>query len=388
MSSRDNAVDIRWGAKTLADRGVLITKDSLSYKSNTIGVHANNHSVYRGLAVATKQLPKGFSSREIPLNDKIKIQPNQNWFDPDKIVSLDPWGMCDDETALEHIEKGAAVNPTISSSPCNISIPELKSAIDNGDIAIDGKIVAYDKSINGIKLSCDNVWHLPGVAKRIGVSEEDLRASLYHETGGMYEELLTCYDKKIFIPPIGGVSIYIFGQIENIAKGGKLTLRVHDECNGSDVFSSNKCTCRPYLMFALQECVSTAQSGGVGIIMYFRKEGRALGEVNKLLIYNRRNLLGDTEYNYFSSSKDINGLTDARFHELCVDFLHWLGIKTIDKFVSMSDQKYSAIINAGINIKNRIELPGTKIPSESYPEIKAKIMSGYFSDKLKDFLSI
>jgi len=81
----------------------------------------------------------------------------------------------------------------------------------------------------------------------------------------------------------------------------ELTLRVHDECapcstnpipitdpshlhptgNGSDVFGSDICTCKPYLTYAIEECVRGAQRGGVGVVVYFRKEGRALGEVTK-----------------------------------------------------------------------------------------------------------
>ena len=68
----------------------------------------------------------------------------------------------------------------------------------------------------------------------------------------------------------------------------KLALRVHDECNGSDVFGSDICTCRPYLIFGLEEAVKEAQTGGSGVVIYFRKEGRALGEVTKYLVYNAR----------------------------------------------------------------------------------------------------
>ena len=31
----------------------------------------------------------------------------------------------------------------------------------------------------------------------------------------------------------------------------KVTVRVHDECNGSDVFGSDICTCRPYLIHGI-----------------------------------------------------------------------------------------------------------------------------------------
>lgn len=63
-----------------------------------------------------------------------------------------------------------------------------------------------------------------------------------------------------------------------------LTLRIHDECNGSDVFGSDICTCRPYLVYGIEEAVKEAQRGGSGVVIYFRKEGRALGEVTKVLV--------------------------------------------------------------------------------------------------------
>ena len=43
-----------------------------------------------------------------------------------------------------------------------------------------------------------------------------------------------------------------------------IACRVHDECNGSDVFGSDICTCRPYLVHGVEVCVETAQQGGVG----------------------------------------------------------------------------------------------------------------------------
>jgi hypothetical protein len=46
---------------------------------------------------------------------------------------------------------------------------------------------------------------------------------------------------------------------------------------GSDVFGSDICTCRPYLIHAIEECIKTAVQGGTGLIVYYRKEGRALG---------------------------------------------------------------------------------------------------------------
>lgn len=57
---------------------------------------------------------------------------------------------------------------------------------------------------------------------------------------------------------------------------------IFGQCNGSDVFCSDICTCRPYLIFGIEEAVKEAQNGGSGVVIYFRKEGRALGEVTKV----------------------------------------------------------------------------------------------------------
>lgn len=98
----------------------------------------------------------------------------------------------------------------------------------------------------------------------------------------MYPELITRPDIKVFLPPIGGLTIYMWGDPQTIPDEDiELTCRVHDECNGSDVFGSDICTCRPYLTHAIEECIKTAQRGGCGIVIYYRKEGRSLGEVTK-----------------------------------------------------------------------------------------------------------
>jgi hypothetical protein len=62
------------------------------------------------------------------------------------------------------------------------------------------------------KAAIDPVWHLPGVAERLGVDESLLRRALFEDTGGMYAELLTRPDLKVFLPPIGGMTVYIFGD--------------------------------------------------------------------------------------------------------------------------------------------------------------------------------
>ena len=160
-------------------------------------------------------------------------------------------------------------------------------------------------------------------------------------------------------------------------------MRVHDECNGSDVFGSDICTCRPYLVHGIEACLETAQAGGAGVIVYFRKEGRALGEVTKFLVYNarKRQAGGDSADAYFTRTECVAGVQDVRFQELMPDVLHWLGISRIDRFVSMSDMKHQAIVSSGIDIVERVAIPDELVPPDARVEIEAKKAAGYYSDK-------
>ena len=134
---------------------------------------------------------------------------------------------------------------------------------------------------------------------------------------------------------------------------------MHDECNGSDVFGSDICTCRPYLTHAIEECIRGAQAGGVGLVVYCRKEGRALGEVTKFLVYNarKRQVGGDRASNYFLRTECVAGVQDMRFQELMPDVLHWLGVRRIHRLVSMSNMKYDAIVGSGIEVGERVKIP-------------------------------
>ncbi len=146
----------------------------------------------------------------------------------------------------------------------------------------------------------------------------------------MFPELVTRPDLRVFLPPIGGITVYLFGDIAKLNDPrAKITCRVHDECNGSDVFGSDICTCRPYLIHGIEECARAAQQGEFGIIIYNRKEGRALGEVTKFLVYNARKRQegGDAAATYFERTECVAGVQDARFQQLMPDALHWLGVQ-------------------------------------------------------------
>jgi GTP cyclohydrolase II len=232
------------------------------------------------------------------------------------------------------------------------------------------------------KAAIEPVWWLPGIARRFNVGEADLRRALFEETGGMYPELVTRGDLEVLLPPVGGQTVYIFGNPRDLADPAvTLTARVHDECNGSDVFGSDICTCRPYLTHAIEECIRGAQTGGVGLVVYCRKEGRALGEVTKFLVYNarKRQAGGDRADNYFLRTECVAGVQDMRFQQLMPDVLHWLGVRTIHRLVSMSNMKYDAIVASGIEVGQRVRIPDELVPADARVEIDAKVAAGYFT---------
>lgn len=296
------------------------------------------------------------------------------------IASFDPFGHIVTEAFPEHFRKGYDIRPTIAVTKAHIDLPELREALVNGRLSADGAVMTATGNVMVTKAAVEPVWHLPTVAARFGVNEYKLRQCLFNETNGMYPELLTRTDLEMFLPPIGGLTIYIFGDVSTIPDPDKmLTVRVHDECNGSDVFGSDICTCRPYLIHGIEMCVKTAQEGGAGVIVYYRKEGRALGEVTKYLVYNMRKRQegGDRAEEYFNCTSTVAGVTDVRFQVMMPDALHWLGIKKIDKFISMSDMKYDAIVNTGIEIVERVPIPEATVPADAQVEINAKVFCGY-----------
>lgn len=145
-----------------------------------------------------------------------------------------------------YLDAGIDARPTIAITRAHIKLNDFDEAVRAGELEVDGKVVVrtptdwinqnraesaaaktarsaddvaaqhmshaqFDAGveINVSKVACEPVWYLPGVAERFGVSEGTLRRALFEETGGMYPELLTRHDLKTFLPPIGGLTVYI-----------------------------------------------------------------------------------------------------------------------------------------------------------------------------------
>jgi GTP cyclohydrolase II len=376
------ALPIQWGAATAPERGPIVGTTTNRSHRNVIGTHSGSYSVYRALAVASGALSRQHKADLTNTSPTDIIGPYPQWTDPSKIVSLDPWGAMVAEAFAAELGAGYDIRPTIAVTQAHVILPEVIEGLQKCRLKADGKVLTAGGAAMVTKAAIEPVWWLPGVAKRFGCSETDLRRVLFEETGGMYPELVTRSDLEVFLPPIGGQTIYIFGNPRDLADPSvELTARVHDECNGSDVFGSDICTCRPYLTHAIEECIQASQRGGVGLVAYSRKEGRALGEVTKFLVYNarKRQVGGDTADQYFARTECVAGVQDMRFQELMPDVLHWLGVKKIHRLVSMSNMKYDAITGSGIEIGERVNIPDELIPADARVEMDAKVAAGYFT---------
>jgi GTP cyclohydrolase II len=375
------AIKIDWGAQDPKRRGPVIGSLTAPGDRNVIGAHAGAYALYRALAVAAGSLDPEHKPDLTNTAPTTSIGPFPQWHHPERIVSLDPYGHLVAEVFADLIEEGLDVRPTIAITRARINLPELRDAMRAGRLKPDGELLTEAGDVSVTKAAVEPVWYLPGIAERFGVKEAALRRGLFEHTGGMFPELVTRSDLKVFLPPIGGMTAYLFGDVAALwDPARKVACRLHDECNGSDVFGSDICTCRPYLAHGIEVCVETAQQGGAGIIVYNRKEGRALGEVTKFLVYNarKRHADGDSAAGYFERTECVAGVQDMRFQELMPDVFHWLGINRIDRFVSMSNLKYDALARQGIEIGERVPIPDDLIPDDAQVEMDAKKAAGYF----------
>jgi len=285
----------------------------------------------------------------------------KNWH---RIVTFDPLGM-------------TATTPTIAATTAKLNMPEL------ADLERDGEIVDEFGAVNTMKIAIYYSWNLPELSKRLGMTEETMRETLYKFS---HDDRLKDPNCKVYMPQVGGMTIYTFGDLARLKDPKtQIAVRVHDECNGSDVFGTDICTCRPYLAFALKNAIERAQQGGVGIFVYFRKEGRSLGEVTKYRVYNARKNQegGDCPEKYFFHTENIAGIRDARFQTMMPDCLNWLGITNIDFLYSMSNEKYDALVESGISIHQRVPLPDSYVPRGAHVELHAKIAAGYHTEDIK-----
>jgi len=179
-------IPIVWGAADPAVRGPLVATVTNRSQRNVIGTHSGAYSVYRALAVAAGALDplrKPDLTNTAPTH---AFGPFPAWSVPEKIVSLDPFGAVVSDAFREYFEKGYDIQPTIAVTKAHIRLPELADAIRAGRLQVDGAVLRPAGDVVVVKAAIEPVWYLPGVARRFGCAEADLRRTLFEHTGGMF----------------------------------------------------------------------------------------------------------------------------------------------------------------------------------------------------------
>ena len=205
-----------WGAPTAAERGPVIATLRNPEHRNAVGSHAGGYSVYRALAITARTLAPDHVADLTDTAPVERIGPHPQWSDPKKIVSLDPWGHLVGEAFQDYLARGYDIRPSIAVTRAHIDMPEIRAAIEARRIRADGDIVSAHGSVKVMKAAIDPVWYLPGIAERFGIEERRLRRSLFEQTGSMFGDLITRNDLKVFLPPIGGMTLYFVGDMTGL----------------------------------------------------------------------------------------------------------------------------------------------------------------------------
>jgi len=207
---------IAWGAASARERGPVIGTVSRPQDRNVIGTHGGSYSVYRALAVSSGALDPIRRPDLTNTHPAETIGPFPQWAEPQRIVSLDPWGHLAAENFASEIAEGIDIRPSIAITRARLDLPELQAAIEAGRLKQDGEVVHKNGSVSVVKIAIDPVWYLPGLAARFATTENNLRRQLFEQTAGMFPELVTRPDLQVFLPPIGGTTAYLFGDVTKL----------------------------------------------------------------------------------------------------------------------------------------------------------------------------
>ncbi len=131
-------------------------------------------------------------------------------------------------------------------------------------------------------------------------------------------------------------------------------VRLHSECLTGDIFGSLKCDCGPQLDAALALMADEAITGGWGVLLYLRQEGRGIGLINKLRAYR----LQDAGLDTVDANSRLGLPVEARDFATAARMLDLLGVDRL-RLLTNNPAKVSALEAAGLTVIERVshELP-------------------------------
>ncbi|MGB7374267.1 GTP cyclohydrolase II [Pontixanthobacter sp.] len=127
-------------------------------------------------------------------------------------------------------------------------------------------------------------------------------------------------------------------------------VRLHSECLTGDILGSLKCDCGPQLDAALQAMADEAKTGGWGILLYMRQEGRGIGLINKLRAYQ----LQDQGFDTVDANQRLGLPDEARDFPVAARMLELLGVRTI-RLLTNNPKKVAALEAAGVAVCQRVQ---------------------------------
>ena len=127
-------------------------------------------------------------------------------------------------------------------------------------------------------------------------------------------------------------------------------VRLHSECLTGDILGSLKCDCGPQLDAALRAMADEAASGGWGVLLYLRQEGRGIGLINKLRAYR----LQDQGFDTVDANNRLGLPTEARDFPVAARMLELLGVRAI-RLMTNNPAKVSALQATGVQVAERVQ---------------------------------
>ena len=137
----EKRLPISWGAGDPRARGPVVGSLTDPAQRNVIGTHSGSYALYRALAIASGSLSPLHKPDLTDTAPSVALGPHPQWSDPDKIVSLDPFGHLAGEAFKDLIADGIDIRPTIAVVKARLTVPEIKEELRRGRIEPDGRIV-------------------------------------------------------------------------------------------------------------------------------------------------------------------------------------------------------------------------------------------------------
>ena len=167
-------------------RGPIIASLTNLKHRNAIGTHSGSYAVYRALSTAAGAMDadhKPDLTNTAPVWD---IQPSPAWSDPEKIVSLDPWGAHVHRIYADAYKKGYDIRPTIAITRGHINVPEIGRFIEEGSIQVDGKIVTEGATLPSPRLRLNRSGTCRALRNALGLMRENYDRCFFRKPAGCF----------------------------------------------------------------------------------------------------------------------------------------------------------------------------------------------------------